>query len=61
MIDISFEIGGRKVNPNQIGDALEKAVLQGPEHGGKLIPMKSNFDYKLELIDDDLKQGGKKL
>ncbi len=28
MIDISFEIGGRKVNPNQIGDALEKAVLQ---------------------------------
>jgi hypothetical protein len=28
VIDISFEIGGRKVNPNQIGDALEKAVLQ---------------------------------
>ena len=28
MIDISFEIGGRKVNPNQIGDALKKAVLQ---------------------------------
>jgi hypothetical protein len=28
MIDVSFEIGGRKVNPNQIGDALEKAILQ---------------------------------
>lgn len=28
MIDISFEVGGRKVNPNQIGNALEKAVFQ---------------------------------
>ncbi len=28
MIDISFEINERKVNPNQISDALEKAVLQ---------------------------------
>ncbi len=28
MIDISFEIGGKKVNPNNIGDALEKAILQ---------------------------------
>lgn len=28
MINISFEIGGRKVNPNQIGNAIEKAVLQ---------------------------------
>ena len=28
MIDISFEIGGRRVNPNNIGDAIEKAVYQ---------------------------------
>lgn len=28
MIDISFEIGGRKVNPNQLDNVLEKGVLQ---------------------------------
>ena len=28
MIDIFFEIGGRKVRPNQLGDALEKAIFQ---------------------------------
>ena len=47
MIDISFEINGRKVSPGSIGGALEKAILQGvsdsikqsvgsvrcPEHG----------------------------
>lgn len=27
MIDISFEIGGRKVNPNQIGNALQETAL----------------------------------
>ena len=27
MIDISFEINGRKGNPNQIGNALEQALL----------------------------------
>ena len=27
MIEITFEINGRKVNPNRIGDALEAAVL----------------------------------
>lgn len=27
MFDISFEINGRKVNPNSISDALEAAVL----------------------------------
>jgi hypothetical protein len=27
MVEISFEINGRKVSPNQIGDALTKAVL----------------------------------
>ncbi len=27
MFDVSFEINGRKVQPNQIGDALTKAVL----------------------------------
>lgn len=27
MIDISFEINGRKVNPNQMGNALEQALL----------------------------------
>lgn len=27
MIDVSFEIGGKKVHPNNIGDALEKALL----------------------------------
>jgi len=47
MIEVTFEINGRKVNPNRLGDALEKAILQGiqesvrkklgaircPEHG----------------------------
>lgn len=28
MINLTFEIGGRKVDPNNIGDALEKIVLQ---------------------------------
>lgn len=28
MIDISFEINGRKVNPNQMSNVLEKAVVQ---------------------------------
>jgi hypothetical protein len=28
MIDISFEINGRKVNPNQLTEALEQAVFQ---------------------------------
>ena len=27
MIDISFEINGKKVNPNNVGDALEKATM----------------------------------
>ena len=27
MLDISFEINGKKVNPNNIGDALEKATM----------------------------------
>lgn len=27
MIDISFEINGRKVRPDQVGDALERAAL----------------------------------
>ena len=27
MINISFEINGRKVRPDQIGDALERAML----------------------------------
>ena len=27
MVDISFQINGRKVNPNNIGDALESAVI----------------------------------
>jgi len=27
MIDIKFEINGRQVNPNNVGDALEAAVL----------------------------------
>jgi hypothetical protein len=28
MLDISFEINGRKISPNNVGDALEKAVMQ---------------------------------
>lgn len=49
MIDISFEINGRKVSPRNVGDALESAMLQTiqdsiskavgsarcPEHGQK--------------------------
>ena len=27
MIDISFEINGRRVNPNHMGNALEQALL----------------------------------
>ncbi|MFB4203984.1 hypothetical protein KBTX_03114 [wastewater metagenome] len=47
MIDVSFEINGKKVNPDKIGDALEAAALKSiseqikdklrgvkcPEHG----------------------------
>ena len=28
MIEITFEINGRKVNPNRIGDAFEAAALE---------------------------------
>ncbi|MYA62930.1 MAG: hypothetical protein F4X94_10215 [Dehalococcoidia bacterium] len=28
MIDISFEVNGRKVRPNQIADALERAMFE---------------------------------
>lgn len=49
MIDISFQINGRKVSPQNAGDALESAMLQSiqdsisktvgsarcPEHGQK--------------------------
>ena len=49
MIDISFEINGKKVSPRNVGDALESAMLQSiqdsiskavgsahcPEHGQK--------------------------
>jgi hypothetical protein len=35
MIGVSFEIGGRKVNPKQFGDALEKAVLEEVADGIK--------------------------
>lgn len=28
MLEISFEINGKKVNPNNIGDALESAMFQ---------------------------------
>ncbi len=31
MFDITFKLNGRKVRPNQIGDALEKALLQKVE------------------------------
>jgi nitrogenase subunit NifH len=48
-MNISFEIGGRKVRPNQVKNALEKAILTNlsdsiakalrgvtcPEHGGR--------------------------
>jgi hypothetical protein len=29
MIEISFEINGRKVNPSQLSNVLERAVVQG--------------------------------
>lgn len=28
MIEVSFEIGGRKVRPNQVKDALERAMFE---------------------------------
>ena len=28
MIDISFEINGREVSPNRVGDVVEKAALR---------------------------------
>jgi hypothetical protein len=27
MVDVTFEIGGRKVSPNRVADELEKALL----------------------------------
>jgi len=35
MIDIKFEIGGRKASPNSIGDALEQAFLKEMADGIK--------------------------
>ena len=38
MVEISFEINGRKVNPNQVGDALTKVVLgQVQEHVKRVV------------------------
>jgi len=28
MIDVTFEIGGKKVSPNRVGDELEKAIFK---------------------------------
>ena len=28
MIDVTFEIGGKKVSPNRLGDELEKAIFK---------------------------------
>lgn len=28
MLDVTFEVGGRRVRPNQMGDALEKVLLE---------------------------------
>lgn len=60
MLDISFEINGRRVNPNNVGDTLEKAILQSvsesikksvgslrcPEHGSspKIVVKGRNLD-----------------
>ena len=60
MFDIKFEINGRSVNPNNIGDAIEKAALElvrehitknfgsvkCPEHhlGAKIIAKGRNAD-----------------
>ena len=33
MIDITFEIGGRRVSPDQIGDALRKVALEAVVEG----------------------------
>lgn len=29
MINLTFEVNGQKVDPNRVGDALERAVYQG--------------------------------
>jgi hypothetical protein len=60
MFEISFEIGGKKVNPQNIGNALEEAILEQikksiinrvgavscPEHGtlAKIICKGSDLD-----------------
>lgn len=41
MIEISFEVNGRKVNPNQLFNALERAVVQGVRD--KLTSAVGNF------------------
>ncbi|MDD4976701.1 MAG: hypothetical protein PHY93_20265 [Bacteriovorax sp.] len=35
MIDISYEIGGKKINPNNLKDALERAVVAAVTDGIK--------------------------
>ncbi len=35
MIDIHFEIGGRKISPDRIGDALERAIFEEVTAGVK--------------------------
>lgn len=36
-------------------EQLEKAILQGSKHGGKLIPTKG-LELKLQLIDEELEK-----
>lgn len=43
MIDISYDIGGRKINPNNVKDALESAffaaVADGIDQPGVFVPL----------------------
>ncbi len=51
MIDVSYEINGRKVQPNQIGEALENAALKDivKQLRNKLGRVKSSTGERLKI------------
>jgi hypothetical protein len=59
MIDVHFELNGRRVRPDQIGDAMEAAILKGvgekaAEHvRSKLTPAEQR-QVTVKVVGDSL-------
>lgn len=59
MFDISFEVNGKKVNPNNMGDAIEAAVLSSvsdsiKESVGSIRCPEHGESPKIKVIGSDL-------